>query len=398
MSDAPPTHLIPTITARQLLARIGPAADGQGTVVIDLRTPKEFAEDHIPGAVNIPLFRNDERALIGTLYKKESPEEAFAKGREVVAGRIAELFDELGEEIGWDVPDVDLTARVLEMTETGIGGLEENLTEAPVAELPERVAIFHCWRGGLRSKSVVALLRLCGLERAFCIEKGYQGYRRAVLDELEAYRAPKTYVIRGFTGTGKTLVLREVERLRPGWTLDLEGCAGHRSSILGMVGLKPVSQKTFESALAARLRELPPGGPLVVEGESRKIGDRIQPASIWEALQTGTNIQLTATVERRIEVLMDDYLACETSAAELREKLPFIEKRLGPVAWKGRLVAMLDAGATRELTEVLLETYYDPLYTHTEKDKSFELTLEMTDPKKAARQIVEWIELDRDHE
>jgi len=398
MSDASTTHLIPTATPRQLLDRIGPVADGQRTVVIDLRTPKEFAEDHVPGALNIPLFRNDERALIGTLYKRESPEEAFAKGREVVAERIVQLFGEIAETVGWDVPDVDLASRVLAMTESGIGGLEENLTEAPVAELPERTAIFHCWRGGLRSKSVVALLRLCGLERAFCIENGYQGYRRAVLDELEAFTAPKTYVIRGFTGTGKTLVLRELEKLRPGWTLDLEGLAGHRSSILGMVGLQPVTQKTFESALASRLREIPKDGPMVVEGESRKIGDRIQPASIWQALQAGTNIHLTATKARRIEVLMEDYLACRSSTAELREKLPFIEKRLGPVAWKGRLVSMLDTGATKELTEVLLDAYYDPLYSHSEKNKSYELALNMTDPKKAAIEIADWIEQDQNHE
>jgi tRNA 2-selenouridine synthase len=329
MSDASTTHLIPTVTPEQLSVRIGPAADGERTVLIDLRTPKEYAEDHVPGALNIPLFRNDERALIGTLYKRESPAQAFAKGREVVVGRIRALFDEIASAVGWDVPDVDLAARVLELTESGIGGLEENLTEAPALDLPERVAIFHCWRGGLRSKSVVALLRLCGFDRAFCIENGYQGYRRRVLDELAAYEAPKTYVIRGFTGTGKTLVLRALEELRPGWTLDLEGLAGHRSSILGMVGLEPVTQKTFETNLAARLRELPPGGPLVVEGESRKIGDRIQPASIWHALQAGTNIELTATKRRRVEVLMEDYLAADSSLAELREKLPFIENRLG---------------------------------------------------------------------
>lgn len=395
MPKASTTHQIPTVSARQLLDRIGGAADSERTVVIDLRTPKEFAEDHVPGAINLPLFRNDERALIGTLYRRESPESAFQAGREVVAERIGELFASIAEAVGWDVPEVDLPASVLEMTRVGIAGLESHLVGAPVVDLPERSAVFHCWRGGLRSMSVVALLRLCGLDRAVCIEGGYQGYRRTVLEELEAYAGPETFVIRGFTGTGKTLVLRAIEELRPGWTLDLEGLAGHRSSILGMVGLEPVSQKRFESGLAARLRELTrrfPGGPLIVEGESRKIGDRVQPTSVWEALVGGTNILLEASPKRRVQVLIEDYMAVESSRAELRSQLPFLEKRLGPVAWKGRLVAMLDAGSIEELVEVLLELYYDPLYRHSEKSKDYALEVQMEDPRAAAAEIVAWIE------
>jgi len=395
MPNAPSIHLIPTVSARLLLDRIGPAADGERTTIIDLRTPTEFAEDHLPGAISLPLFRNDERALIGTLYRRESPEVAFRTGREVVAERIGALFAAIADVADWDVPDVDLPARVLEMTRDGIAGLEENLIGAPVEQLPERTVVFHCWRGGLRSMSVVALLRVCGFDRAFCLEGGYRGYRGTVLADLEAYVAPPTYVIRGYTGTGKTLVLRAIEALRPGLTLDLERLAGHRSSILGMVGLEPVSQKRFESGLAARLREIAPlypTGPLVVEGESRKIGDRVQPARIWEALVGGENLLLEASMERRIQVLIEDYMEVESSRAELRGQLPFLEKRMGPVAWKGRLVAMLDAGATEELVRVLLELYYDPLYQHSEKTKAYVHTVHMADPHVAAAEIVAWIE------
>ena len=105
----------------------------------------------------------------------------------------------------------------------------------------------------MRSKSVVAFLQELGLSRALALEGGYRSYRAVVRAELAAWRPPASFVLRGLTGVGKTLVLRELEELRPLWTIDLEGLAGHRSSILGMVGLRPVSQKRFESRLAARL-------------------------------------------------------------------------------------------------------------------------------------------------
>jgi len=367
-------------------------------VVIDLRTPKEFAEDHLPGALNLPLFKNEERALVGTLYKRDSPERAFSAGRELVAERIEALFRDIAEAVGWDLPGVDLPARVLEMTSAGIAGLEGGLEEAPVAALPdsdEPVAVFHCWRGGLRSRSVVALLVALGFERGLCLTGGYRSYRARVTEELEAWQAPPMAVVRGFTGTGKTLVLKAIERLRPGWTVDLEACAGHRSSILGMVGLAPVSQKRFESRLAERLRRVGrdrPGGHLVVEGESRKIGDRIQPKPLWDALQGGRNVKLVASVERRVDVLLEDYLATEGSRDELRQQLPFIEKRLGPVQWDGRLTGLLDRGEDRELVRQLLEHYYDPLYAHSERDQEYELEVQMRDPHEAAERIVAWLE------
>ena len=392
MSAGPKNHQVPSAEVDQVLE----ALESQDSpVVIDLRTPKEFAEDHLPGAINLPIFRNEERALVGTLYKRESPDRAFEVGRELVAERIGTLFEGIAEAASWDLPDVDLPARVLEMTSEGIEGLEGGLTEELAEVLPERPVVFHCWRGGLRSRSVVALLSACGFRRALCLSGGYTQYRRRIITELEAWQSPGMVVIRGFTGTGKTLVLRALEQLRPGSTLDLEGFAGHRSSILGMVGLEPVSQKRFESRLATRLRRLGaqnPGQRLVVEGESRKIGDRIQPGSVWSGLQAGINVQLVADIERRVDVLIEDYLDRDGSRAELRAQLPFIEKRLGPVIWKDRLTGLLDAGEDRELVRTLLEHYYDPLYTHSERGHEYALTLEMRDPDQAAAQLATFLD------
>ncbi|MDF1797738.1 MAG: tRNA 2-selenouridine(34) synthase MnmH [Planctomycetota bacterium] len=392
MSAGTKNHQVPSAGVHQVLEAL---ESEDPPVVIDLRTPKEYAQDHLPGAVNLPIFRNEERALVGTLYKRESPDRAFEVGRELVAERIVTLFEGIAEAASWDLPEVDLPARVLEMTSEGIAGLEGGLVEVLAEALPERPVIFHCWRGGLRSRSVVALLAVCGFDRALCLSGGYTQYRRRVITELEAFEAPGMVVIRGFTGTGKTLVLRTLEELRPNSTLDLEEFAGHRSSILGMVGLEPVSQKRFESRLATRLRRLGrlnPGGRLVVEGESRKIGDRIQPASVWQGLQAGINVQLVADLERRVDVLIEDYLDRDGSRAELRTQLPFIEKRLGPVAWKGRLTGLLDAGEDRELVRTLLEHYYDPLYTHSERGHDYAQTIEMQDPQQAAAELAGFLD------
>ena len=374
---------VPVVRAEQLLA----CAEA---VVIDLRAPSEFAEDHVPGALNVPLFDDVGRALVGTLYARVSPEAGFARGRELVRDHLAELVATIARAAGEPVPDRALDALYEQMTAGGLADLEAALPSEPGA-LPERPLVLHCWRGGMRSRSVVAFLRTLGLQRAVGLERGYKGYREAVRAELAAWSSPPAFVLRGLTGVGKTLVLRELERVRPGWTVDLEGLAGHRSSILGRVGLAPVSQKTFESQLAARLRAGFPG-PVVFEGESRKVGDAIIPDGVWAALSAGTSIELVADEATRVRVLCDDYLADEARRAELREALPFIERRLGPRTWDGRLTGLLDARADGEVARLLLEHYYDPLYRHSEQRHDYAATIDSSDPVRAAREIAAWIE------
>ncbi|MCB9914945.1 MAG: tRNA 2-selenouridine(34) synthase MnmH [Planctomycetes bacterium] len=373
------------------LVRVAPLLARAERRVIDLRSPSEFADDHLPGAVNVPLFDDAERALVGTLYKQSSPSAAFEAGRSLVHKRIRGLVNEIAAAADRPAPAGEITALLDEMTESGLDGLQQGLRQS-LAELPAGAPlVLHCWRGGMRSCSVIAFLRALGWHDVYGLEGGYKTYRRHVLAELEAWPAPPCFVLRGKTGVGKTLVLREVERLRPGWTVDLEALAGHRSSILGMVGLEPCTQKTFDSRLAARLGEL--DGPCVVfEGESRKVGDSIIARAPWEALQAGSNVWLEGSVAYRTRVLVDDYLASESSRAELRRQLPFIEQRLGAKAWDGELVARLDDGREAELVALLLEHYYDPLYRHSEAGRRYDLRLEVEDPAAAAREVVAWIE------
>lgn len=359
--------------------------------IIDLRSPSEFALDHLPGAINVPLFDDAERALIGTLYKQKSPKVAFEAGRRIVLDEIGGMVARVAEELGRVAPSEDLQGYVERLTEGGIDVVTQVLKTEPVEGSPPAPVLVHCWRGGLRSSSLVALLREIGWDDCFVLEGGYKSYRSQVMAELEAWQSPPAFILRGSTGVGKTLVLREIERLRPHWTLDLEELAGHRSSILGMVGLEPCTQKTFDSRLADRLRRGFPG-QVVIEGESRKVGDSTVPPSIWSALQGGVHLRLEAPVSYRVQVLIDDYLATEASRIQLRGQLPFIEKRLGPKKWAGKLVEMLDANREAELTEILLELYYDPLYRHSEKNREYSETFDAGDVSRVASEIVDWIE------
>jgi tRNA 2-selenouridine synthase len=365
---------------------------GGSAFVVDLRSPAEFAADHLPAAVNIPLFDDVERAIIGTLYKQRSPDAAFVGARRMARARITGLVREIARATGRELRADDLEGRLERMTTEGIAGLEGALVAEPREALPEPSVVFHCWRGGLRSRSVVAFVRALGLDGAMALAGGYKAYRREVLVRLADAAFPPAVVLRGLTGVGKTLVLREIECLRPRWTVDLEALAGHRSSILGMVGLEPCSQKMFESRLLARLTQ----GlehHVVFEGESRKVGDVVVPDAAWASLTAGANIELFASTARRIDVLVEDYLARPANRAELRAQLPFIEERLGAKKWAGKLVRLLDDGRERELVEVLLERYYDPLYRHSEKGRAYALSLDAADPVGAAERVVEWIEL-----
>lgn len=376
--------LVPTVEPRAALA-------AAGAVVIDLRSPGEFAEDHLPGAHNVPLFDDAQRAIVGTLYARESPDAALAEARRLVRSHIEGLVADVARIARWSPPAVDLAAQLDRWTEGGIRALESSLPAAALAELPERPVVLHCWRGGLRSRSVTSFVRALGLERAVALEGGYRGYREWVRRGIEAWSPPRSFVLRGWTGVGKSLVLREIERLRPGWTLDLEELAGHRGSILGMVGLDPCSQKTFETRLFARLAR-GFSGPCVVEGESRKVGNTVLPEPVWRAIDAGTALELVAERERRVEVLTTDYLARPANRAEIAAQLPFLEQRLGSTKFAGVLTGMLARGEDRALVELLLERYYDPLYRSSEKGRTYEQRFDATDPRQAAECIVGWIE------
>jgi tRNA 2-selenouridine synthase len=205
--------------------------------LIDARSPSEYHEDHLPGAISLPVLDDEERARVGTLYKQDSPFAARRLGAALVSRNIARH-------------------------------LETALAGKPRAWRP----LVYCWRGGKRSGALAHVLREVGWA-ARTLEGGYRAYRRWVVAELAAQPARFAYrVVHGATGSGKSRLLRALARAGA-QVLDLEALAAHRGSVLGgLPGEPQPSQKRFESRLYAALAALDPGRPVYVEGESRKIG------------------------------------------------------------------------------------------------------------------------------
>ncbi|MDF1837402.1 MAG: tRNA 2-selenouridine(34) synthase MnmH [Planctomycetota bacterium] len=372
---------VPMVQPEQVLGR-------RDVRVIDLRSPSEYAEDHLPGAVNVPLFGDLQRSMVGFLYQQSSPEAAFDQGRTFAMQGVQEMVQSIGQAAEWQIPQGDFAGHIDRICSVGMEALEQGLEPHGLSDCPPGSVVLHCWRGGLRSRSVVSLLRGLGLDRAVGLNGGYKGYRRAVLDGLSAWKGPKPIVLRGLTGVGKTLVLRELERQRPGWTLDLEGLAGHRSSLLGMVGLKPCSQKTFDTRLFGALSE-GLSQILVVEGESRKVGDVILPKPLWEAMAGGDNLWLEASEDYRVQVLMEDYLGKGGDREALRRQLVALAPRLpGDLD----LVGLFDRREEPELVRRLLYHHYDPLYLHSEGDRRTLATFDTSNVEAAAAKIAGWIE------
>eukprot|EP00471_Norrisiella_sphaerica_P008613 CAMPEP_0184504646 /NCGR_PEP_ID=MMETSP0113_2-20130426/52574_1 /TAXON_ID=91329 /ORGANISM="Norrisiella sphaerica, Strain BC52" /LENGTH=224 /DNA_ID=CAMNT_0026894299 /DNA_START=1209 /DNA_END=1883 /DNA_ORIENTATION=+ len=197
------------------------------------------------------------------------------------------------------------------------------------------------------------------------------------------------YMLSGMTGVGKTRILNRVEALRPDSTIDLEGMAGHRSSLLGHVGLKPSTQKTFETNLLSRVLQGFPSGYLVVESESRKVGDSIIPDAVWKKIEKATKIELIAPLEVRVTRLCEEYLRDGVHRQELERALPHLE-RVARGRDKGVFVRMLREGEERELAALLIEQWYDIRYR--EKGSGSIVQIDTSDEVACARDVVKAIE------
>jgi tRNA 2-selenouridine synthase len=295
-------------------------------LIIDVRSPAEFALDHIPGSVNFPVLNNEERARIGTLYKQVSPFAAKKLGAALVSRNIAHH-------------------------------LENQLLELPREWRP----LIYCWRGGERSGAFTHILNRIGW-KAMQLEGGYQGFRRTVIDGLE--RDAQTFsfqVICGMTGSGKTRVLQEIGSLGA-QILDLEGLAVHRGSVLGNEpNIDQPSQKAFETALWNAFRKLDPSKPVFVESESKKVGGLHVPDALMEKIRNGVCIELRSSTQTRVSWLIREYDHFLTDSTHFKSKLALLTAHYGKVQiakWN----EAIDAGQFPELVEELLVKHYDPSY------------------------------------
>lgn len=294
--------------------------------IIDARSPAEFALDHVPGALSLPVLDDAERARIGTMYTQASPFAAKRLGAALVARNIARH-------------------------------LETALAERPRQWRP----LVYCWRGGKRSAAFAHVLREVGWP-AQTLEGGYRAYRRGIVEQLATLPAAfELRVVHGATGSGKSRLLGALARAGA-QVLDLEALAAHRGSVLGDLPDQPQpSQKMFESRLYAALAALDRRRAVYVEGESRKIGQLQVPEALIGAMRAAECVRLEADLEARVALLMEEYrhffAAPEMLAAQL-ECLARLHGRERVDAWK----ALAARGAWPQLVARLLEEHYDPAY------------------------------------
>jgi tRNA 2-selenouridine synthase len=340
---------------------ISAAALSRYDMLIDARSPGEFAEDHLPGAVNLPVLSDAERAEVGAIYVQDDRFKARRVGGAYVARNVARH-------------------------------LETALADKPGGFRP----LVYCWRGGMRSGAMATILSQVGW-RTTVLTGGYRTYRREVVRRLYDGRLDLRFVLLdGHTGGGKTEILTRLGE-RGLQTLDLEGLAAHRGSLFGaLAGQAQPSQKLFESRLLAALDGFDPARPVVAEAESSKIGDRMVPPALWSGLADAPRIELLAERADRARYLVSAYgdLIADRAALEtafLRMPVKSSAERLA--AWR----AFADAGQYAELAEAIMALHYDPAYDRSRKRHDRPLlgaaSLVPTDPDSLAAAVATVAEL-----
>lgn len=314
---------------RVTLTSIGELATLPFDEVIDVRSPSEYDEDHVPGAISLPVLDDAERAQVGTIYVQQSRFQARRLGAALVARNAARH-------------------------------LEGVLADRPSDYRP----LVYCWRGGQRSGSFALILGQIGW-RVGVIEGGWRSWRRLVQRALyERPVASPMVVLDGNTGTAKTAILQRVAALG-GQVIDLEALARHRGSLFGLVpGDRQPAQKGFESALAVALSRLDPARPVLVEAESNRIGALRLPPMLWQAMRAAPRIEISAPLAARAEWQVRAYADITANDAELAARIESLSP-YQPRAVLREWQALATAGEFVALASRLMQEHYDPRYART---------------------------------
>jgi len=337
------------------------APDARFDAIVDARSPAEFAEDHLPGAISAPVLDDAERALVGTIYSQQSAFVARRLGAAIVSRNIASL-------------------------------IEHAFADCPPTWRP----LVYCWRGGNRSDSLASVFAAIGW-RTSVVDGGYREFRRYVIEEL--MRLPsrlRWHVVAGPTGSGKSRLLQRLAE-RGEQVLDLEAIARHRGSVLGLLPdeTQP-SQKAFETRLWDALRRFDADRVVFVESESRRVGRCHLPDAVIDAMRAAPCTSLRAPIDVRARLLLDEYRHFVEHPPQLFERLD----RLLPLHGRARIdawKAMAHAGQWPEFVESMLAVHYDPAYArsmrhnYAQLDSEEALDVEADDPTlaRAAAELVE---------
>ncbi len=294
--------------------------------IIDVRSPAEYAQDHIPGALSAPVLSNEQRAHIGTLHKQTSAFDAKKAGAVLVARNIAQH-------------------------------LEEQFGARPKSWRP----LIYCWRGGQRSGAMTEVFSRIGW-RAAQLDGGYKAYRRWVIDQLDTSPAQYQFrIVCGVTGSGKSRLLRALDAAGA-QVLDLEDIAQHRGSVLGnLPGAPQPAQKMFESLVLTKLASFDTAQPVFVEAESKKVGDLRVPDVLMDCMRASPCLRVEMRVPLRVALLKDEYAHFVQDAALLGAQLDCLVTLHGReriAEWK----ALAGSGEWDTVVERLLAEHYDPAY------------------------------------
>ena len=316
--------------------------------LVDVRSPSEYAQGHIPGAVNIPLFNDEERANVGIQYKQGGNENAVQLGLEIVGPKLAELAKQAKKE-----------AR-------------------------KKQLLVYCWRGGARSASMAWLFETAGLHVSV-LEGGYKAYRRFIREQFS--KPAKLVVLGGFTGSGKTDILKQLEKLGEQF-LDIEGVAHHKGSAFGRLGqMEQPTNEQFENDLADHWRKYNFDKIIWVEDESRVLGSCSINDPLFRKMRTGILIKIIVPKSERAKRLVREYGTFDKKL--LMQSIEKIRQRLGGLAVK-QAKESLDAGDISTVADLTL-TYYDKAYNHQTADKVpikiIEMQIEKDEPKKTATKL-----------
>ncbi len=305
--------MVKTATVEDFLAAPGP--------ILDVRSPGEYAQGHIPAAHSFPLFSNEERAQVGTCYKQQGRDAAVELG-----------FDLLGPKLGDRVREAKAIA-------------------------PDRIVRVHCWRGGMRSGGVGWGLQMAGFQ-VMTLEGGYKSFRRWA---RQLFSTPRNIIVLGgMTGTGKTLILQALQQ-QGEQVLDLEGLANHRGSSFGNLDL-PTQPSTehFENLVGDRLAQLNPQRPVWIEAESRRVGTCRIPDELFQQMEAAPTLEVVRPIDERLDILVQIY--GQTNRAELIEATERIRKRLGGQRTQ-QAVDLIRQEQPHAVCKILLD-YYDRTYRY----------------------------------
>lgn len=307
--------------------------------VLDVRSPGEYAHAHIPGAYSLPLFSDEERKIVGTAYKQQGRGEAIKIGLDYFGGKMRKMVEEV-EQI---------------VQKHKAGSNPESRIQNP--ESLQKAVLVHCWRGGMRSAGVAWLLDLYGF-KVYTLAGGYKAFRNWVLQQFEKPYPVK--VIGGYTGSGKTVVLKELAKAGHA-IIDLEGIAHHKGSAFGDLGEpKQPTPEMFENELAIALDVVKDKEAIWIEDESRRVGDINIPIEFWKTMRSSPVYFLEVPFEERLKYITAEYGKFKNE--NLVSAVMRIRKRLGGLNAKNTINYLIEENYT-EAFRILLG-YYDKYYTN----------------------------------